>query len=64
MKRYIFIFLLIWSCSSISDKVTIDSKDYSLITKEVEHNYLYSELEKTDFYYDREFFKLLGEYAI
>ncbi|WP_065107477.1 hypothetical protein [Streptobacillus moniliformis] len=60
MKRYIFIFLLIWSCSSISDKVTIDSKDYSLITKEVEHNYLYSELEKTDFYYDREFFKLLG----
>ncbi|CAM3075903.1 hypothetical protein [Streptobacillus ratti] len=60
MKRYIFIFLLICSCSSISDKVTIDKNDYNPITKEVEHNYLYSELEKTDFYYDREFFKLLN----
>ncbi|WP_066900973.1 hypothetical protein [Streptobacillus notomytis] len=60
MKRYIFIFLLICSCSSISDKITIDKKDYNPISKEVEHNYLYAELEKTDFYYDKEFFKLLN----
>ncbi|WP_156299297.1 hypothetical protein [Streptobacillus canis] len=59
MKRYIFLFLLICSCSSISDKVTIDKKDYNRISKEKEHNYLYSELEKSDFFYDREFFKLL-----
>ncbi|NYV27319.1 hypothetical protein HP397_00560 [Streptobacillus felis] len=61
MKKYILLLLFVFSCSSISDKVTIDAKDYRRINKETEYDYLYSNLEKSDFYYDREFFKILNE---